>query len=68
VVLVPDVFGWGSRRFPLAGAQAAHDRITAHYAEAGAPDGYTGRLYDGHHKFDQAMQRDAFGWLAAQLY
>ena len=54
--------------FPLAGAQAAHDRITAHYADAGTPDGYTGRFYDGHHKFDQAMQRDAFGWLAAQLH
>jgi hypothetical protein len=53
--------------FTLAGAQAAHDRITAHYADAGAPDAYTGLFYDGHHKFDQAMQRDAFGWLTAQL-
>jgi dienelactone hydrolase len=54
--------------FPLAGAQAAHDRITAHYADAGAPDAYTGWFYDGPHKFDQAMQRDAFAWLTAQLH
>lgn len=54
--------------FPIAGAQAAHERITAHYADAGAPDAYTGRFYDGPHKFDQAMQRDAFAWLTTQLH
>lgn len=54
--------------FPLAGAQAAHDRIAAHYADAGAPDAYAGLFYDGPHKFDQAMQHDAFAWLAAQLH
>jgi dienelactone hydrolase len=53
--------------FPMAGARAAHDRITAHYAVAGAPDAYTGRFYAGPHKFDAAMQRDAFAWLKAQL-
>jgi hypothetical protein len=54
--------------FPIAGAQAAHERITAHYADAGAPDAYTGRFYDGPHKFDQAMQRDAFAWLTTKLH
>jgi len=47
--------------FPLPGAQAAHERITAHYADA--PGAYTGRFYDGPHKFDLAMQQDAFAWL-----
>jgi hypothetical protein len=49
--------------FPLPGAQAAHERITAHYADA--PSAYTGRFYDGPHKFDLAMQQDAFAWLQA---
>jgi hypothetical protein len=53
--------------FPLAGAIAAHHRIAAHYADAGAPDAYTGQFYDGPHKFDQVMQQDAFTWLEAQL-
>lgn len=57
----------GDEIFPIAGAQAAHDRITAHYASTGAPDAYTGRFYDGPHKFDQTMQHDAFAWLTAQL-
>jgi dienelactone hydrolase len=53
--------------FTLAGVQAAHDRITAHYADTTTPDAYDGRFYDGHHKFDRAMQRDASAWLAARL-
>lgn len=53
--------------FPLAGAIAAHERITAHYAGAGGPAAYTGLFYDGHHKFGRAMQHDAFTWLAAHL-
>ncbi|MGH3167719.1 MAG: dienelactone hydrolase family protein [Trebonia sp.] len=53
--------------FTLAGAQAAHDRITAHYADTSVPDAYTGRFYDGPHKFDQEMQRDTFSWLTTQL-
>jgi dienelactone hydrolase len=54
--------------FPLAGALAAHDRITAHYADAGAPHAHAGRFYDGPHKFDQAMQHDAVAWLEEQLH
>ena len=53
--------------FPLEGARGAHERIASHYAAAGAPDSYTGAFYDGHHKFDQAMQRDAFMWLSERL-
>jgi hypothetical protein len=54
--------------FTLAGAHAAHDRSTAHYAQTSTPDAYTGRFYDGHHKFDRARQRDASAWLTAQLH
>jgi dienelactone hydrolase len=57
----------GDDLFPVTGAIAAHHRITAHYADAGAPDAYAGRFYDGPHKFDQAMQQEAFTWLEARL-
>lgn len=49
--------------FPLPGAMVAHERITGHYADADASGAYTGRFYDGPHKFDLAMQQDAFAWL-----
>jgi dienelactone hydrolase len=47
--------------FPLDGAEAAHDRIAAHYAAA--PASYVGQFYDGLHKFDREMQAAAFSWL-----
>jgi hypothetical protein len=50
--------------FPLDGAERAHERITAHYAAAGS---YEGRFYPGPHKFDLAMQEDAFAWLRDHL-
>lgn len=53
--------------FPLEGAEAAHQRITAHYATTGAMNAYNGVFYDGPHKFDQAMQRDALHWLRERL-
>lgn len=53
--------------FPLAGAEAADERIRAHYAAAGGPEAYTAGWYDGPHKLDRAMQRDAFDWLGAHL-
>jgi dienelactone hydrolase len=53
--------------FPAAGASAAHERITAHYAAAGDPAGYRGEFYDGPHKFDIDMQHAAFAWLAQRL-
>lgn len=51
--------------FDLAGAEAAHERIAAHYADS--PDAYVGAFYDGHHKFDVPMQEDAFAWLSERL-
>jgi acylphosphatase/dienelactone hydrolase len=53
--------------FTLAGAQAAHERIRAHYADAGAVGAYRGQFYDGPHKFDLAMQADAFDWIRDRL-
>jgi dienelactone hydrolase len=53
--------------FPLSGEQAAHEEIRAQYADAGAVDAYRGEFYDGPHKFDLAMQADAFGWLRDRL-
>ena len=32
------------------------------YAKAGAPERYRANFYDGPHKFDAAMQKDAFAW------
>jgi dienelactone hydrolase len=53
--------------FPIQGMQAAHTRITLHYDRIGHADAYLGKFYDGPHKFDIAMQADAFAWLRAQL-
>ena len=53
--------------FPIQGMQAAHARIALHYDRIGQPDAYLGKFYDGPHKFDVAMQTDAFAWLRAQL-
>ncbi len=53
--------------FPLEGAEAAHERISCHYAATGTPSAYSGVFYDGPHKFDQTMQSDAFSWLVDRL-
>ncbi|HTW09963.1 MAG TPA: hypothetical protein VME46_20845 [Acidimicrobiales bacterium] len=53
--------------FPLEGCAAAHDRIAGHYAAAGAVSAYRGDFYDGPHKFDRAMQQEAFTWLTDRL-
>jgi hypothetical protein len=42
---------------------AAHDRLTRIFAGVGAPDAYTGQFYPGPHRFDLAMQAEAFAWL-----
>jgi dienelactone hydrolase len=53
--------------FSPASMQAAHERLSAHYASVGQPAAYTGEFYDGPHKFDLEMQRSAFAWLRAHL-
>ncbi len=53
--------------FPLTGARAAHERIAARYSAAGVAGAYTGRFYEGPHKFDLVMQHDAYRWLGERL-
>jgi dienelactone hydrolase len=50
--------------FPLEGMVRAHERITAVYSSAGAPENYVGEFYDGGHQFDRVMQAAAFVHLA----
>ena len=42
--------------------QRADSILKEVFAKAKAPDHYSGRFYDGPHKFDQEMQADAFAW------
>ena len=53
--------------FTLAGMRAAHRRLQTQYRRAGAPRNYTGKFYPGPHKFDIAMQEDAFAWLELKM-
>ncbi len=57
----------GDQLFSLAGMVAAHERIAAGYAAAGAPDAYVGQFFDGEHCFDRAMQEAAFAQLGRWL-
>ncbi len=50
--------------FSRAGMIEAHDRISATYSSAGAPENYMGEFYEGGHQFDLAMQEAAFARLA----
>ncbi|WP_432488670.1 acetylesterase [Kineococcus sp. SYSU DK018] len=49
--------------FPVEGVRRAHERIGARYAAAGAPGAFTGSLHGTGHRFDAAMQAEAFAWL-----
>jgi dienelactone hydrolase len=53
--------------FSLEGMEAAHLRIRDQYNNSSKPEGYEGRFYPGPHKFDLAMQLDAFAWLKQTL-
>ncbi len=53
--------------FTMPGMTAADHRLRQLYEAAGNPAGYTGRFYDGPHKFDLEMQQDAFAWLSSRL-
>ncbi|MDA8291520.1 MAG: acetylesterase [Actinomycetota bacterium] len=46
--------------FPREGMLAAHRLITDRYESLGRPGSYVGQLYDGGHRFDRAMQDEAF--------
>jgi dienelactone hydrolase len=49
--------------FTLDEMKAADTILRAVYQKAGAPGNYTCSFYPGGHKFDAAMQKDAFAWL-----
>lgn len=53
--------------FTSGGMRDADEAIAEHFRRAGEPDAYSGRFYDGPHKFDQVMQEEAFAWLHLQL-
>lgn len=48
--------------FTLPEMERADRILTEVYKKAGVPDHYQGKFYDGPHKFDQTMQKDAFAW------
>jgi len=48
--------------FTLPEMERADRILTEVYKKAGAPDRYRASFYDGPHKFDQEMQKEAFAW------
>jgi hypothetical protein len=48
--------------FTLPEMQRADRILTEVYRKAQAPDRYRANFYEGGHKFDLAMQADAFQW------
>ncbi|WP_229311582.1 alpha/beta hydrolase family protein [Larkinella rosea] len=48
--------------YTLPEMQTADKILAGVFKKAGAADRYSGRFYDGAHKFDKTMQTDAFDW------
>jgi dienelactone hydrolase len=48
--------------FTMPEMQRADRILTQVYQKAGAPERYHASFYDGPHKFDREMQKEAFGW------
>lgn len=48
--------------FTLPEMQRADTMLKEVYAKAGAPERYRGSFYEGPHKFDLEMQKEAFAW------
>lgn len=48
--------------FTLPEMQRADRILTEVYGKAGVPERYRASFYDGPHKFDRAMQQEAFAW------
>lgn len=53
--------------FPLEGMEESVKKIAAIYRKAGAGGAFAGKFYDVPHRFDVAMQEEAFGWMARVL-
>ncbi|MGE3780875.1 MAG: dienelactone hydrolase family protein [Pirellulaceae bacterium] len=48
--------------FPPTGMQESVDKIARVYERAGVANHFTGRFFDGGHRFDVPMQDEAFQW------
>jgi dienelactone hydrolase len=48
--------------FTMPEMERADRTLTEVYKKAGAPDRYRASFYDGPHKFDREMQKEAFSW------
>ncbi|WP_198036645.1 MULTISPECIES: dienelactone hydrolase family protein [Arenibacter] len=48
--------------YTLPEMKKADDILAEVFAKAGHPEKYSGKFYDGGHKFDVQMQNDAFDW------
>jgi dienelactone hydrolase len=48
--------------FTMPEMQRADEILTSVYKKAGAPEHYRASFYDGPHKFDRDMQKEAFAW------
>ncbi len=48
--------------FTMAEMERADRILTEVYKKAGSSDRYRASFYDGPHKFDREMQREAFAW------
>lgn len=48
--------------FTMPEMERADRMLAAVYKKAGAPEKYRANFYNGPHKFDQEMQKDAFAW------
>jgi hypothetical protein len=53
--------------FTPEGQHHANRKITDIYSKSGYPNNYVGKFYPGPHKFNVAMQEDAFKWLEGCL-
>jgi len=53
--------------YPPEGMRQSIEKIAKVYEKADVGNQFAGRFYDGGHRFDQAMQNDAFDWLDAHL-
>ena len=54
--------------FTLPEMQRADEMLRQIYDKAGAADRYRGSFYPGGHKFDLAMQAEAFAWFDKWLH
>ena len=53
--------------FTPEGQNEAHQKLAEIYSKIGHPENYEGNFHPGAHKFDRAMQEEAFKWLEERL-